>query len=220
MTQGWRTICWQQRPGWTEAKLKQPRPDWALQGWGSDAHPWEHVCLPSELGPHESFPLNLTVLDTVLSLLSGLYWKKKKYLFLYPFPLHFTLLDIVCLKKWKQTKGSRDNHQWIRKWNLLSVNCLRFLMISLQSEEYLCACSVVSNSLRPHGLYSLPGCSVHEIFQARILEWVAISHCPRVSDAYLIKLRHFGVFLITLKLSNPTRATWSHGVLGDMEPSR
>ena len=93
-------------------------------------------------------------------------------------------------------------------------------MISLQSEECLCACSVVSNSLRPHGLYSLPGCSVHEIFQARILEWVAVSHCPRVSDAYLIKLRHFGVFFITLKLSNPTRATWSHGVLGDMEPSR
>ena len=29
-------------------------------------------------------------------------------------------------------------------------------------------------TLRPHGLYSLPGSSVHEICQARILEWVAI----------------------------------------------
>ena len=35
--------------------------------------------------------------------------------------------------------------------------------------------SVVSDSLRPHGLYSLTGSSVHGILQARILEWVAIS---------------------------------------------
>ena len=37
------------------------------------------------------------------------------------------------------------------------------------------ACSVASNSLRPHRLYSSPGSSVHGIFQAIILEWVAIS---------------------------------------------
>ena len=36
------------------------------------------------------------------------------------------------------------------------------------------SCSVVPNSLRPMGC-SLPGSSVHGIFQARILEWVAIS---------------------------------------------
>ena len=35
--------------------------------------------------------------------------------------------------------------------------------------------SVVSDSLRPRGLYSQPGSSVHGILQARILEWVAIS---------------------------------------------
>ena len=34
--------------------------------------------------------------------------------------------------------------------------------------------SVVSNSLRPH-VYSLPGSSVHGIFQAIVLEWIAIS---------------------------------------------
>ena len=34
--------------------------------------------------------------------------------------------------------------------------------------------SVVSDSLRPIN-YSLPGSSVHEISQAKILEWVAIS---------------------------------------------
>ena len=33
----------------------------------------------------------------------------------------------------------------------------------------------MSNSLQAHGLYSLPGSSVHGILQARILEWVAIS---------------------------------------------
>ena len=32
----------------------------------------------------------------------------------------------------------------------------------------------MSDSLQPHGLVACPGSSVHEIFQARILEWVAI----------------------------------------------
>ena len=36
------------------------------------------------------------------------------------------------------------------------------------------SCSVVSDSLQPHGL-SLPGSSVHEIFQAGVLEWAATS---------------------------------------------
>ena len=35
--------------------------------------------------------------------------------------------------------------------------------------------SVLSNSLPPHGLYSLPGSPVHGILSARILKWVAIS---------------------------------------------
>ena len=35
--------------------------------------------------------------------------------------------------------------------------------------------SVMSDSLEPHGLYSLPGSSVHGIFQAIVLEWIAIS---------------------------------------------
>ena len=37
----------------------------------------------------------------------------------------------------------------------------------------VCVCSVVSNSLQPHGP---PGSSVQRILQARILEWVAISY--------------------------------------------
>ena len=35
----------------------------------------------------------------------------------------------------------------------------------------------MSDSLKPSGLYSLPGSSVHGILQARILEWVAF-HSP------------------------------------------
>ena len=38
----------------------------------------------------------------------------------------------------------------------------------------LCVCSVMSNSLRPHGL-QLSGLPCHGIIPARILEWVAIS---------------------------------------------
>ena len=36
------------------------------------------------------------------------------------------------------------------------------------------ACSVASDSVRPHGYCSLPGSSVHRILQVRKLEWVAI----------------------------------------------
>ena len=35
---------------------------------------------------------------------------------------------------------------------------------------------VVSDSLQPHELYSPPGFTVHEIFQARVLEWIFISY--------------------------------------------
>ena len=44
-------------------------------------------------------------------------------------------------------------------------------------DKYVCVCSdaVTSNSLWSHGRYSPPGSSVHGIFQARRLEWVAIS---------------------------------------------
>ena len=37
-------------------------------------------------------------------------------------------------------------------------------------EKAICACSVMSDSLYPHEVYSLPGSSVHGIFPARILK--------------------------------------------------
>ena len=45
----------------------------------------------------------------------------------------------------------------------------------------VCVCSVMSESLQPHGLYNPPDSSVHEIFQERILEWVATSFFRRSS---------------------------------------
>ena len=39
---------------------------------------------------------------------------------------------------------------------------------------YACSVTSLCLTLRPHQLCSLPGSSVHGIFQARILEWVAI----------------------------------------------
>ena len=39
----------------------------------------------------------------------------------------------------------------------------------------MCVCSVMSNCLQPHGLYSLPTSSVHGIIQARILEIQSLS---------------------------------------------
>ena len=50
----------------------------------------------------------------------------------------------------------------------------------LESENV--SCSVVSDSLQPHELYSLPGSFVRGILQARILEWIAIPFSKRYSQ--------------------------------------
>ena len=76
-----------------------------------------------------------------------------------------------------------------RSWTRVSCIAGRFFTIgailllnrnSVKANHlsFSCVCfsrSVVSDSLWPHGLYSLPSSSVHGILQARILEWVAIS---------------------------------------------
>ena len=47
---------------------------------------------------------------------------------------------------------------------------------------YVCVRSVTHNPLQPHGLYSPLGSSGHGIFQARILEQVAISYSRESSQ--------------------------------------
>ena len=52
--------------------------------------------------------------------------------------------------------------------------CIYILCVYMHIYVYILSSSVASDSLRPHGLY-LPGSSVHGIFQARTLDWVATS---------------------------------------------
>ena len=61
------------------------------------------------------------------------------------------------------------------------------LMRSLLNSKCVCACSVVSPTLCSPTDYSLPSSSVHGIFQARILEWVAIP-LSRVSSAGILPM--------------------------------
>ena len=67
---------------------------------------------------------------------------------------------------------------------LLDANhCYAFLYI-LPEMFYMkkWSCSVICNSLRPQEL-CLPGFSMHGIFQARVLEWVAISFSRDLPDS-------------------------------------
>ena len=56
----------------------------------------------------------------------------------------------------------------------LQLKVLETGVTSKQEAGGMCACLAVSDSLRLHGLYSLPGSSVHGISQANVLVWVAI----------------------------------------------
>ena len=49
------------------------------------------------------------------------------------------------------------------------------------------SCPVESDSLLPYGLYSPQGSSVHRILQARVLEWVAVSHSSKYPKETIIK---------------------------------
>ena len=49
-------------------------------------------------------------------------------------------------------------------WDILK-NCKK-------QTSVCCCCSVMPDSLWPHGLYSPPGSSAHGVLQARVLEWV------------------------------------------------
>ena len=71
----------------------------------------------------------------------------------------------------KHTQGPQDNA------GLGEAECWgqRVLGDNLYSFVWLVSGSVVSGSLRPHGLDSPSGSFIHGILQARILEWVAIS---------------------------------------------
>ena len=71
---------------------------------------------------------------------------------------------------------------------------------------HVCAhtCLVMSDSV----VFDPPGSSVHGIFQARILEWVAISSSgdlldPWIEPMFLMSLASAGRFFITAPLGKP-----------------
>ena len=77
--------------------------------------------------------------------------------------------------------------------------------MSYFKDRYVCMLSCVSDSLRPYD-HSLPGCSVHEILHARILEWVTMSSSrdlpdPRIEPVSLMSPALAGRFFTT-------RTTW------------
>ena len=83
--------------------------------------------------------------------------------------------------KWVAMPSSRGS-SWLRDQTCISCIAGQFFTQWATGEtlsSFVCMlnCSVMSNSLWSHGL---PGSSVNEIFQERILEWVVIS-CSRES---------------------------------------
>ena len=61
-----------------------------------------------------------------------------------------------------------------------------YLQLQGEAASVKSSCCLVAQScltlLQPHGLYSLPGSSVHGISHARVLKWVAISFFRRSSQ--------------------------------------
>ena len=75
---------------------------------------------------------------------------------------------------WLELKHFKD----MRKLIIMGFILTEFIWIILKLIHWslfilVCVCSVMSSCLRPSGS------SVHEIFPARILEWVALSSWPR-----------------------------------------
>ena len=72
----------------------------------------------------------------------------------------------------------KDMFLWIKFKGLISTRGSDRSQCSNVNVCCCCCCcyiaSVMSGSLQPYGLYSLPGSSVHGILQARILEWAAM----------------------------------------------
>ena len=71
-----------------------------------------------------------------------------------------------------------EEHSCLSAPSGLEVNALT--AFCLESERETVSRSVVSDSLRPHGL-GLPRLLCHGILQARILEWVAMPFSKRSS---------------------------------------
>ena len=72
----------------------------------------------------------------------------------------------------KEERAKKKKKELTRKGNISCKNCIYIYLYNCCL--LLFSHSVMSDSLRPLGLYSQPGSSVHGILQERILEWAAI----------------------------------------------
>ena len=78
------------------------------------------------------------------------------------------------------------------------------------TEDEMVSRSIVSDSLQPSGLW-LPGSSVHGIFQARILEWAAISFCrgsPQPRDRTIVSYIFCTGRQVLYQLSHEAQNIW------------
>ena len=118
--------------------------------------------------------------------------------------IHFYTIQMF-LKLWCSFSDSCS--AWRSLWPLAhfllsSFPWSRVCFCLFKVSKVCVSCSVVSDSLQPHGLYSLPGSFVHGILQARILAWIVMPFSRRSSrhrDQIPISLR--GRFFTT-------SATW------------
>ena len=105
----------------------------------------------------ELYPMNSFFISLVRTWSYGLpdHWESGK-------------LDAHTLDKFKVWLLRKIGKKWMNTGLAISSVCLKSIM------EAKWSCSVMSNSLQPHGLY--PTRLLHPWdFQARVLEWVAIS---------------------------------------------
>ena len=104
-------------------------------------------------------------------------WKMKTLTEKVTYTPMFLAALFTIAKIWKQYKSPSTDAQIKKMWyshtmehySTIKMNeILPFATTWVESESN----SVMSHSLRPHELCSLPGSSVHRVLQARILEWV------------------------------------------------
>ena len=83
-------------------------------------------------------------------------------------PLQYSCWESPIDRGTWQTRVTKVEHNWS---NLVHTHMEKNVQTYVYTLVCVCVCSVMTSSLQTHG----PGSCVHEIFQGRILEQVAIS---------------------------------------------
>ena len=96
-------------------------------------------------------------------------------------------LDSVSLSQWfhepfpQTTTLTHHINDMLIRWGEFKMDNILKGLVRHAYYRCVCVCSVVSNSLPPMTC-SPPSSFVHGIFQAKILEWIAISYSRRSSQ--------------------------------------